>query len=266
MTHMNIKEFFKKLNWFERIFPVVAIIIIVVSFAVQSERNWLSLTTSLMGIIAFFCVAKGFFIAPILSICQSVLYLILSVSQNFYGEMILAAFYIILNIFTIFLWIKNRNKEDRNYVEVNKINKYEYILIFPVLALVGLGCYFMLKAFNTSELLTSTFSMMASLASAYLVLRRSSYYSVGYIINDVIVVVLWSLTIKNVGLEFLPTIVGSALYFVNDIYGLVNWKIMEKKQNSQIQVAGQNNISNAKDSNVMWHIPFDNFDIYTNFT
>lgn len=230
-----MKEFFKKLNWFERIFPIVAIIIVIISFVVGTEKNWLSFVSSLVGIVAFFCVAKGFFIAPFLCITQSVLYLILSISQKFYGEIILAAIYIISAIITIITWLRNRNKEDKSYVQVNKIKPFEYYLVLPLFAVVGVGCYFMLKAFDTNELLTSTLSMVASLISCYLLIRRSSYYSVGYIANDVIVVVLWCLTIKNVGLVFLPTILGYALYFINDVYGLVNWKIMEKKQSKQVE-------------------------------
>lgn len=239
VINIRIKEFFKKLNWFERIYPIVAIIVIIASFGIAPEKNWLSLVCSLVGIIAFFSVAKGFYIAPFLSITQAVLYLILSISQKYYGEMILGVVTIIMSLVTIITWLKNRNKEDKDFVQVNKITKWEYIFILPICAVVGVGCYFMLKAFNTNELLTSTFSMVASLSSAYLVFRRSSYYAVGYIINDVIVVVLWCLTIKNVGLEFLPTILGYVLYFVNDIYGLVNWKLMERRQNKQKNIEEQ---------------------------
>lgn len=228
-----MKEFFKKLNWFERIFPIFAIVALIVSFLVFKEKNWLSLISSLAGVVAFFCTAKGFFLAPFMSIVQSIFYLILSISQHYYGEMILGGFYILFSLATIFTWLKNRNKEDKSFVQVNKITKIEGILILPISALIGVGCYYMLRAFGTSELLTSTLSMVASLSASYLVLRRSSLYAIGYIINDIIVVVLWCFTIKNVGLEFLPTILGYALYFVNDVYALINWKLMERKQRKQ---------------------------------
>ena len=243
-----MKEFFKKLNWFERIFPVFAIVLLIVSFAVFKEKNWLSLISSLAGVIAFFCTAKGFFLAPFMSIVQSVFYLILSISQHYYGEMILGGFYILFSLATIFTWLKNRNKEDKSFVQVSKLSKLESILILPLSAVVGVGCYFMLKAFGTSELLTSTLSMVASLSASYLVLRRSSYYAVGYIINDVIVVVLWCFTIKNVGLEFLPTILGYSLYFINDVYALINWKLMERKQNKQKESENTLEVDEAKTS------------------
>ncbi len=243
----KVKEFINKLNWFERIFPIVALLIVTVSFIISPEKNWLSFVSAFIGVFAFFCVAKGLVIAPFLSIIQSIFYVIISYYQSYYGELILGALYILLSFVTIFTWLKNRNKKDKDFVQVNKIKPLEFVVIIVVGAGVGVGCYFMLRALNTNELLTSTFSMVASLISSYLVLRRSSYYSVGYIINDVIVVILWSFTIKSVGLAFLPTILGYAIYFVNDIYGLVNWKIMEKRQDMESKL--EENSAEVEDKN-----------------
>lgn len=232
---MKIKEFLRKVKWFEFVYLTIAFIAILISFFISPEQNYLSLICSLMGIFTVFCVAKGFFLAPVFCIIEAILYLILSIGQNYYGEIIICAITILMSIFTFLTWLKNRNKKDKSFVQVNKIKRLEYILILPACAVIGVGCYFMLQAFGTNELFTSTISMVTSIVATYLILRRSSYYALAYIVNDVIVVVLWCLTIKNVGLEFLPTIISYALYFVNDVYGLVNWKLMEKRQSKQAE-------------------------------
>ena len=80
---IKIVEFFKKLNWFERIFPIVGLIAVSLSFALSPDRFWLSFVYSLVGIIETFLVAKGFFIAPFVTLVVSILYLFLLSLEHF---------------------------------------------------------------------------------------------------------------------------------------------------------------------------------------
>lgn len=232
---IKIVEFFKKLNWFERIFPIVGLIAVSLSFALSPDRFWLSFVYSLVGIIETFLVAKGFFIAPFVTLVVSILYLFLSISQSFYGEVIIAGYYIIISIFSIIAWLKSRSKQDDFYVQVNKLKGKEYLLIGFATVASSFGFYFMLKAFNTNELIVSTISMVASLIASYLMLRRSRFYAAAYIVNDITIIILWSFTIKSMGLAFLPSILAYAFYLINDIYAYINWKLMEKRQTEHIE-------------------------------
>ena len=240
-----MKEFFKKLNLYEKLYLILGPLIVILSFVLSSvltgEKSWLSLFCSLCGTIAFFCVAKGFFIAPILCIINSIMYIILSLTQKYYGEVILSLFTGIINIFAIVSWLKNRNIKDKLTVQVNKIKTAEYIAIFPISAVLTVGFYFMLVAFNTNQPIVGAISMILSLVADYMSLRRSPYYAIGFIINDIVVIVLWCFTIKSSGLEFIPLILGFIVYLVNDIYGLVNWNLMKKKQlKDSVETNGEN--------------------------
>ena len=113
-------------------------------------------------------------------------------------------------------------------IKAIKGKEYLYLGIGTVVATVGF--YFLLKALNTSELIVSTLSLVSSAVASYLMLRRCSYYAIGFIVNDVILIILWGLAMINSGLGYLPTVISFVVFLVNDIYGLIHWKIEEKKQ------------------------------------
>lgn len=226
-----MKKFLKNWNWFEICFLTISLILITTFFIVGDDKNWLSLTASLLGIVTVLLVAKGLVIAQFFVVVHACLYSALSYTQHYYGEMIIyIGLMIPIGVLSIISWLRNRNKENLSQVQVNKIHGKEYIMLGVVTAVATVGFYFILKALDTSELIVSTLSLITSAVAAYLSLRRCSYYAIAYIINDVILITLWSLSVINYGVAYLPTLISFVLFFINDIYGLIHWKWEEKKQ------------------------------------
>ena len=93
--------------------------------------------------------------------------------------------------------------------------------------------YFLLKALNTNQLIVSTISLISSIVASYLLFRRCSYYALAFILNDIILIILWSLVVINSGIGYLPTVISFCVFLVNDIYGFIHWKLEEKKQNKK---------------------------------
>ena len=135
-----------------------------------------------------------------------------------------------INIFTIISWLKNRSNENKVIVKVNKIKKKEYVILGIISIFITFTFYFLLKSLNTNALLISTLSLTDSFIASYLLFRRSSNYALVYIINDIILIILWLTTIPNVGLTYVPVIMTFAIFLINDIYGLILWKKREKIQ------------------------------------
>ena len=161
----------------------------------------------------------------------NIVYIILSYTQGFYGEVIIYIFFMTpINIAMIISWLKNKSKQDENIVEVNKVSKKEYIILFIVTLFVTVGFYYLLKALNTSALLISTISLIDSFIATYLLYRRCSNYALSYIVNDIILIGLWSFSLKNNGIAYLPMILSFIVFLVNDIYGFISWKKREKNQ------------------------------------
>ena len=229
-----MKNFLKSWNLFEKLFLLISLLIIIICFFLGTDKNILSLVTSILGVITVIFGAKGLVWAPVVNLLYNIVYIILSYTQGFYGEVLIYIFMMTpINIAMIVSWLKNKSKEDENIVEVNKLNKKEYILLFGFTLIVAVGFYFILKALNTTALFISTISLIDSFIATYLLYRRCSNYALSYIVNDIILIVLWLYAIRNNGIAYLPMVLSFLVFLVNDIYGLISWKKKEKKQNEK---------------------------------
>jgi len=226
-----MKKFFKNWTIFEICFLFCSLLAITLCFIFGTDKNIFSFIVSLVGVISVLTVAKGLVIAPFINIVYNILYAIISIVQGYYGEAII---YICLMIpiclISIISWLKNKNQENTDVVNVNKIKGKEYLYLSLISLVSTIGFYFLLKVLNTSELVVSTISLMTSVIASYLMLRRCSYYALGFVVDDIISIVLWSLAIINSGIGYLPTVISFCVFFINDVYGFIHWKLEEKKQ------------------------------------
>lgn len=226
-----MKKLFKDWNLFEIIFMFASILVLTLCFAFSSDRNAFSFIVSIIGVVAVLMVAKGLTIAPIVNIVYCVIYSIMSIIECYYGEAIIYIFLMIpIYAMSIVSWLRNKNPDNESTVQIKAIKGKEYLYLGIATVVATVGFYFLLKVLNTSELIVSTLSLVSSAVASYLMLRRCSYYAVGFIVNDVILIILWGLAMINSGLGYLPTVISFVVFLVNDIYGLIHWKIEEKKQ------------------------------------
>ena len=122
---------------------------------------------------------------------------------------------------------------DREKVNVNEIGKREYIILFSLVPLLVVAIYFLLMAFNTNQLIISTMSLSISIVAGYLLLRRCKFYAMFYLVNDVIIITLWSISVYSSGLSYLPILLCNISLFISDIYGLITWIQRSKLQKQQ---------------------------------
>ena len=221
-------------KWYEHLMLGIGWIIIIIGFILGAEKNYFSLIASIYGIFTVLCNAKGLFYAPIVGIGYCILYIIVSISQKFWGEVIIYALVEFpMCIALIVTWLRNRNKDDRSFININRIKWKECLILFISIIPLTFGFYFLLKAFNTNELIISTISLITSLIAEYLLIRRSKFYAIGYMANDIVCIVLWSFAISSSSIALLPTLLYFCFTFINDLYGFINWLILERKQKSQ---------------------------------
>lgn len=225
-----MKKLFKGWTKFEIIFLIISLSAITICFLFNEDKNVLSLVTSLLGVIVVLTGAKGLIVSPFINIFYNILYIIISISQKYYGEVLIYVFLMMpLHITTIISWLKNKSNKDSNIVSVNKLNRKEYMVLGLVTILITFMFYYILKLLDTNELMISTISLTASLVASYLMLRRSSNYAIAFVINDVILITLWGIACVN-DIALLPMVVTFMVFFVNDIYGFISWKKREKEQ------------------------------------
>lgn len=229
-----MKKFLKDWSLFEILFLIFSLTTITLCFLLEKDKNIFSLITSLTGVVSVLTVAKGLIIAPVINIIYNIIYAALSITQQYYGEAIIYIFLMIpISIISIMSWLKNKSKTNENIVEINKISFREYVYLFIFIIIATIGFYFLLKTLHTSELIISTISLISSLVASYLMLRRCSYYAIGFMINDIILIILWSLVVKNNSIAYLPTVITFIVFLINDTYGFIHWKSMENKQKNK---------------------------------
>ena len=178
-------------------------------------------------------LAKGKNLGQVFGIVITILYSIVSFNNKFYGEVIIYLFMMFpMYIIGIVSWFRHKNKETDS-VEINKISKKEWIIVAIVFVGIFVGIYYLLKAFNTNELVVSTISVLASLFAIYLQIRRSRFSFSFYMINDIILMVLWGIPVISGNLLLLPMVLNPIINFINDSYGFYNWKKLEKEQRGE---------------------------------
>ena len=204
--------------------------LILVSFFLFDRVNFMTLAASLIGTTSLIFNAKGIPIGQALMIVFSLLYGLISYTFSYFGEMIT---YLGMTgpmaLFALISWLRNPYKGNRAEVAVNRLENKELALMYVLTALVTLGFYFILEHFNTANIIPSTLSVTTSFIAVYLTFRRSPYFALAYAANDVVLIVLWTLAaVENI--SYLSVIICFVMFLVNDLYGFISWKRMERRQ------------------------------------
>lgn len=229
---MNIFKAFKNLTKFELLLWIVSMIVVAGSFLVTQNGDVLTLVASLVGVTSLIFLARGFAFGQVLMIIFSTIYGIISFRFNYYGEMLTyVGMTLPMAVVSLVSWIRHPYKKSAE-VEVSKLNKKKIVFLIISSIAVTVAFYFILKAFNTANLVPSTVSVLTSYIAATLTAFRSPYYALGYAANDIVLIVLWVLATLT-DLSYLPMVVCFMVFFVNDMYGFICWKRMAKRQSDK---------------------------------
>ena len=220
---------FKTLSSFEWGLWILSLAVVTVSFLIMPNKDYLTLTASLIGVSALIFVSKGHVFGQILTVIFAVFYSIVSVIFNYYGELITYAYMTApMAVLSIISWIRHPHKKTRS-VGIHRVTSKQVLVMLVISSAVTVGFYFILRALNTSNLIISTVSVFTSFLAVYLTFLRSPFYALAYGANDIVLIVLWALATQN-NSSYAPMIVCFAMFLINDLYGFVNWRRIEKIQ------------------------------------
>lgn len=223
-----VKKSVLNLNRFEKCLWAFSVIVVLLSFLLAGSGDYMTLTASLIGVTALIFVAKGDVLGQILTIVFSIFYSIISVEFAYYGEMItymgMSAPIAFMSVVT---WLRNPYSEKQ--VKINHLRGRSFVLLFVIAGFVTWGFYYILVYFNTANIIFSTISVTTSFLASALMMLRSPYYATAYAANDVVLIVLWVMATME-DISYLPMIICFVIFFINDIYGFINWSKMKKAQ------------------------------------
>ena len=189
----------------------------------------LSLIASLIGVTALIFVAKGHVLGQLLTIVFAVFYGVISWELRYYGEVIT---YLCMTapmaLLALITWLRNPYKDSAE-VTVHRLTGRQWLVMLIAAAVTTAAFYFILRAVGNAAFIVSTLSITTSFVASYLTAMRSPYYALAYAANDLVLIVLWVIAaladIANV-----PMVACFVMFFLNDMYGFINWRRMEKRQ------------------------------------
>ena len=207
-----------------------SVILIVISFWGFDRENYLTLLASLIGVTSLIFNAKGNPFGQFLMVIFSLLYGMISYTFAYYGEMITyLGMTMPMAIFALVSWLKNPYKGNRAEVEVNTVSERESCGMWILTLIVTVLFFFVLRYFETANILPSTLSVTTSFLAVYLTFRRSPYFALAYASNDVVLIVLWVMASIH-DARYISVVVCFAAFLVNDLYGFISWQKMKIRQ------------------------------------
>ena len=227
---VRMKKLFAYFSKMELILWSVSVIFIILSFCIFDRESYLTLVASLIGVTSLIFNAKGNPIGQALMIAFSLLYGVISYTFAYYGEMITyLGMTMPMAFFALIAWLKNPYKGNKAEVKVNSIGKTEQVLMRILTVAVTVLFYFILKHFNTANIIPSTLSVTTSFLAVYLTFRRCPTFALAYAANDIILIVLWVLA-SLTDIRYISVVVCFVAFLFNDIYGYISWQRMKKRQ------------------------------------
>lgn len=207
-----------------------SIIIVLISNLATKDFDLLTLVAALTGVTSLIFAAKGNVCGQVLMILFSILYGIISFRFRYWGEMLTyLGMTLPMAVWSTITWIKNPSENNGNEVQIQSLSKKHIVALCISGIIVTAVYYYILKSFNTPNIIFSTISIITSFIAASLTMLRSSYYAVWYAVNDVVLIILWVLaSLKDPA--YIPVVVNFSIFFMNDMYGFMSWKQRELEQ------------------------------------
>lgn len=207
-----------------------SIIIVLISNLATKDFDLLTLVAALTGVTSLIFAAKGNVWGQVLMILFSILYGIISFRFRYWGEMLTyLGMTLPMAVWSTITWIKNPSENNGNEVQIQSLSKKHIVALCISGIIVTAIYYYILKSFNTPNIIFSTISIITSFIAASLTMLRSSYYAVWYAVNDVVLIILWVLaSLKDPA--YIPVVVNFSIFFMNDMYGFMSWKQRELEQ------------------------------------
>ena len=207
-----------------------SIIIVLISNLATKDFDLLTLVAALTGVTSLIFAAKGKVWGQVLMILFSILYGIISFRFRYWGEMMTyLGMTLPMAVWSTITWIENPSENNGNEVQIQSLSKKHIVALCISGIIVTAVFYYILKSFNTPNIIFSTISIITSFIAASLTMLRSSYYAVWYAVNDVVLIILWVLAaLKDPA--YIPVVVNFSIFFMNDMYGFMSWKQRELEQ------------------------------------
>lgn len=206
-------------------------VVVVTVSGILFGSDWYVIVNTLLGLFCVFTQAKGKISTQFIGVIYFCFYIFISYTQRYYGEALLYLTIMLpMYVYGVIHWISNKDKTDNVVIVRSNLSLKEWCFSGLCFVAISIDVYFILKMLDTSQLLISSLSFISMLPAVYLLIRRCKWNQVAFLVNDFIVPILWIFLVIQGDFSFLPMCIYYIFQITYDIYGLIEWIKLEKKQ------------------------------------
>src|SRR5574344_896340 len=214
------------------LFVLSIIVTTTLAIIYSSLITWIIWLSSILGILSSKTATEGKWLTFVFDIISYGLYIYVCIFELYYGELTLSIIIIIIHLFGLFQW-KNNSDED-NVVIVKRLKTKE-ILISTIISLVIFVVYgYVLFLVGSKYPFLNAIPTIVYLLGNYFSIRRSILQFYCYILYEIFFIALWILVAVEGEFVSIIFLIGGICEFIYGIIGIVNWKKIQKEQQSQI--------------------------------
>lgn len=212
----------------ENILLIIGLIIILFTLFIF-KTDPIAFMCSVVAIITAFSISKGKAYGNIFGVFLVILYSIVSYNNKLYGEVIIYLFILLpLYIYSAIVWYGNLRKENKTVIAYD-VSGLEWAILSASEVLLFTIVYILLNKLHTNQLLLSTFSFVSLIYTVYLSARRSKYSFLWYLMNDIVILMIWSyVIISSKSFDYFPLVISISISCLYDIYGIIWWDMNNK--------------------------------------
>lgn len=212
---------FKKWSNFEKWLLIVATMVIL-GLSIYWRDTPLGMVSSLTGVICVILTAKGTRSCYVFGLINIILYVIISYSQKFYGEVMLnALYYLPMQFIGFYMWSKNLT--ENGFVKAKRLNIKQQLFVY-ILSAISIFIYgYILKQLGGKLPYIDSMSTVLSVTAMYLSIKRYAEQWVMWIVVDIVSIIMWAIALTQ-GSTDMATMLMWTIYLVNAVYGLIKWE------------------------------------------
>ena len=216
---MELKSIYKSLSKNEKIGCLLFLITLIIT-QIASGSTGIAFIAGLLGFFYVTLVRKGSRLCYIAGGIQIVLYIYISLSSKFYGDVMLNSFNLIMQPVGWYLWSK---RDNNGIVKPKSLTKRKMSLVFGIWAVV-IGLYGICLNFlggNTPiiDSITTCSSITAMILSVQAYKEQWNFW----LICNATSILMWTLAITRGDQAAFPMVIMWVAYFINSVVAYREW-------------------------------------------
>lgn len=206
---------------FDYSFIGFGLVIQVVTYLLMPHDSWLSLLSGCLGIFSVCLAAQGNILTFVFGFAQVITYTYLCLTQRFYAEVGINAYYFVTMIYGVVFWKRRLTKKEDAYVVTPR--RVPYSILAWIIVLTAVGSFLTgwgLSAWtdDTQPYLDAFTTVPALVAQILMILVYREHWFI-WLAVDILSVVMW-LRAGNYCMA-----AQYAFWCANCLYGLRRWTI-----------------------------------------